>query len=239
MMGSCRLKMPLEYISTNHPEISLVTRYTGFLHYTKEILQRLKLARGEIAIPETFYPLVFDVAGTKKSNGTVPLGLEDCDLFMIEVSTRKQFLCDSVFLQQNLVKQFLDTPREASPVSALQDFVSANVIQSEISKAEMLNDIVSIREYIDRPLVIMSHINCRVGDGELKAREILNSHLSEIAARLGIPFVDPTGLVEEFGTAQMMKDANHLTEFGVKAVGEFLYGTFMSGTHQPAPNGRL
>ncbi|HSK40309.1 MAG TPA: hypothetical protein VK943_11130, partial [Arenibaculum sp.] len=108
VIGSCRVHVPLVHMADQR-RIALHNRgLESYCHGSKEALQKIRRARGEIAIPAHLEPLVNGGKG-QSVRGVVrpvagPVDFGRTDAFVVEISSPKRFEIGGTILQQVLVR---------------------------------------------------------------------------------------------------------------------------------------
>jgi tetratricopeptide (TPR) repeat protein len=234
-LGTCRIADPILTATRKRPIKRANQEVYGFAHTAREVLQQVDCLVGARTLPEELDPYLSDRVGDKKGDIDSP-----ADFFMVEISTTKEFRFRDWVLQVNYVERaFRDLSPllgifktrmaagdreerrkllEAHPLfakaDALQQAVLLETYVHNTTKQELAEALVAIRARLPAPSLFLCHIDLDDLSGRpLAARRQLCGWMRELCGTLGIPLLDPTPHVIEFGRARALeedgRDLNH------------------------------
>lgn len=227
-IGTCRIADPILTATRHRPLRRANQRVYGFVHTLPEILQQIDDLLGVRPIPSELEPFLTDRIGASK--GDVD---EQPDLYLVEVSTRKELRFRDWVLQVNYVERTLkpypglhrifrnrwrqsDRAERRDLLLAHPEFERA----SEIERAVLLETYVhqttyeeleaglhTIKEKLSAPVIFFCHIDVDDFSGRpLASRRELCAWMRQICERNAYPFIDPTPHVVAFGREQALDD---------------------------------
>jgi hypothetical protein len=189
VLGTCRVYDPFAILAKRGTiELANAGVY-GFVHYTKEALQQLRVMHGELAIPHTLAPYITHrelPAGAGATLATAENRLEETDLLVVEVSSLKEIEFDGFYLQINRLrnelvgereplqrwwKRLYDKEAEGGPgrrdrdellsddLSPLEGDLVAGIEVRLQGEESMRADMEAIAGYFDGPILWVSHFD--------------------------------------------------------------------------------
>ena len=104
--GSCRVTDPL-FVLRSQGDIRICAWGMAAHHTATEALQTLEVITGERVIADHLSPLVFEMETTPSPGKLAPLVRQGVDVYVLEISSDRQFAIGDVCLQQNFVARGL------------------------------------------------------------------------------------------------------------------------------------
>ena len=238
-LGSCRVHDPLMAVDRrrvrylNH---RFKSRDPIYLHDVHEMIQFVRLARGELAMPAEISLFAFQ--GGLRFDRRMPAVVDDAERVVIEVCTDKHYAAAGYVLNVNEVhRQLVETTgaagaawweeidRGGRPAQALVEGVEAalraqgklgethrlmlrEIAFSQLSSGDIARGLSTLRALLDRPVLVVPHVAVRLPDGSYLAERIAHIDKTIDAARqAGLPVLDPRSFVERDGQGLAL-DAN-------------------------------
>jgi hypothetical protein len=237
-IGSCRIHDPLRKAREQFGFVINRSRSLGFTHSSPEAVQQLKFLRGEIDIPEVFWPCVSNVDREE----VIAQKYVASNIYVVELSSEKQFKIGDTYLQlnyfgnhfaeffsdadrKNCYRRMIDKATEAEVASFLKDSWSGtpskdaerNILQQvrfeRATEDTLRSDIRYLRDTLPRVLFV-THVNALDGSGNLvKTRSRYIDLVKLVARQEGCAVYDPTYSMQELGQTETIDaDINHFTE---------------------------
>jgi len=208
LFGTCRINgIP------NHNNLNNLITYT---HSTKEVIQFIKLLKGEIKIPSPYNRFCFRTGIINNTN--IECSNKYNELFnnsnicVIEICSKKKYIHKDFYLHHLAIdKIYGHTHRTYSEIKD-------NYVKEIQSDEEIENDILEIRKMLyPKKIVIISHYNSILNGDHIKSRDVLINLLNHLCTKYNIPFVNPSDVLSNFTQEQVMQtDLGHYTKFGLK-----------------------
>ena len=206
ILGSCRQ----EYIKNNY-RCTNIDVEVSYPHYTKEIIQVINFCKfGNLSPEETLYtfrtpilykkPLYFDI--------NIKNEFESSDLYILEIASKIVYEYDNKYLHHIATEDQYNIPIKDKINIRYQD------------KNEIENDIIYIKNILNKPIIIISHLVTKE-EGE---RYKLKSWLEDICLIHNILFIDPIKELNkknyDFNKIFKKEDVlSHYTDEGHNAIG--------------------
>lgn len=221
--GSCRLLTTLSRMKNCN--INCVhtmdqnftgTNFLGKLHTTKQHIQLLEYLRNEIVIPDinrsyflttsnkTRLPMI-DRSNPVQSKKVLSVEINNCDVFMFEVSSIKNFKYNETYL--NI--EFLDD--------------NIKYTESTMEYNEILNDIILLSNYVKKPIIFLCNFRPQIyGKDIIQNREIIYNACKDGAKQTGNYFYDPSEIVKTYGYNSVLDDEYHWNRAGFELHSEYI-----------------
>jgi hypothetical protein len=188
VLGTCRVYDPFAILRKQGAVELRNAGVYGFVHYTKEALQQLRVMHGELAIPAELQPYVTHRELPTAADGNLATAgnrLEETDLLVVEISSLKEIAFRGFYLQINRLRNELVGEREelerwwkrlydkeklgrsaaerepflGDGLSPLErDLVLETEVQMQ-SAESVLADMEAIRGYFGGPILWVSHFD--------------------------------------------------------------------------------
>jgi hypothetical protein len=202
--GSCRI----DEIAHS----SLLNRKLSYTHCTKEVLQLIRLLKGEENLEHPFNKYCL----SRAIENDAPMELSpECksifdktNAFVVEISSMKKYEYRGKYLSHLAVdKRMVNRDYLRTPIDIINE--TKVVLQTY---EEIENDILEIRRLVDpRPLLIVSHYNVTHNNDKIPQRDYLIKLLGKICKKHRIMFLNPTNLVAQFEQSDIMEpDLGHI-----------------------------
>lgn len=231
-IGSCRITGPLRHGADDHGFDLNLARCYGYCHSPAEAVQLARFMLGGVRIAPDIWPLV----SPSRSQPVVEAEVHDpSDLYVIELASAKQLTIDGVNVQLNYLnstyRDFFSDPARAQAFwahasgedpAAVSDFLTDTWSADEAQRrdARMLSRIslrMATRESLRRDIetladmlpnvLFVSHVDARKSDGQtIASRSAFVAMVAEEVTDAGLPFFDPTTLMDEFGQEDAIED---------------------------------
>ncbi len=223
-IGTCRVADPIHAATKHRPLRRANGRLYGFVHTTREILQQLDTLDGR-AIPKALLPFV---ARMEKASNDLDDGTE---VFLVEISTAKEFRFREWFLQINHMERAFADIRplleifRANGAAEARDsrgvllrrhpmFARVTALRKEIlleayvhatTREELTADLAEIARRLPAPALFSPHVDVAAADGTpLASRRRFCGWVREACAELGLRLLDPLPYVEAYGTTRAL-----------------------------------
>ncbi len=231
-LGSCRIHDPLmachrlgqvQYLNRH-----LTPRAPVYLHDIHEIVQFVRLAKGQLSMPGELEPFVF--FGRLRLGNRSTAVLEEAERVVIEVCTDKHYEATGHTLNINeLHRQLVEKTgaagqrwwleidrgnrpseglvqaveaelRTARKLTAAHSRVLRELALSHLSSTEIAEGMSTLRALLDRPILVVPHVAVRLQDGTVLEGRIAHIEKTLEAARMiGMPALDPREFVGRDG----------------------------------------
>ena len=230
-LGSCRVHDPLMAVDRRRVRY-LNRRFKArdpiYLHDVHEMIQFVRLARGELTMPAGVS--LFAVQGGLRVDRRMAAVLADAEGVVIEVCTDKHYEGAGYVLNVNEIHRQLveatgpagaawwdEIDRGGRPTPELVQGVEAalgaqrklgdahrlmlrEIAFSQLSAADIAQGLSALRALLDRPILVLPHVAVRLADGSYLAERIAHIDKTiEAARRAGLPVLDPRSFVERDG----------------------------------------
>lgn len=253
-IGSCRIAWPLRHGQT-HNGIGLnLSRCYGYCHSPAEAVQLARFMTGQAKIPQDLWPLV---SPSRDQRSVQAETHAPSDLYVIELASAKEITIDGVSVQLNYLSSkyaafFADQKRAqaywelaqqedttelaaflqrvwSGDPSQQQDMQILSRIRLRMATGETLRrDIETLADMLPGVLFV-SHVNARKSDGAaISSRASFIEMVCHEVTAAGLPFFDPTLLMEEFGQEQAIEDhstslAHFTTQFSRAIMDDWMH----------------
>lgn len=249
ILGSCRVLEPLRairdagLIRLNNEGI------TGYVHNTKEAIQKIRLLRGEIALPGHLKPYI---QPDKEEWGERPVVFDFArtERFVVEISSLKEVRYKNFYLQINRLKDglkidqrpFLQRWWDDMQKDRLADdragyFAGHEEELSDIERGLVLytttrvqpekvvvEDMARIVALLGKDVVFVTHFDTPTFEGApIPIRADLVRYVTHGAERLGCPVYNPRRVIEAHGLREALLDTAHYQETFKEIVGRDLF----------------
>jgi hypothetical protein len=230
-LGSCRIHDPLMAVDRRRVRY-LNRRFKArgpiYLHDIHEMIQFVRLARGELAMPAGVGLFAFQ--GGRRFDKRMPTVLAKAERVVIEVCTDKPYEGAGYVLNVNEIhRQLVETTGAAGAawwaeidrgvrpapetVRGVEAALSAQgnlgethrlmlseIAFSQLSASDIAEGLSTLRALLDRPVLVVPHVAVRLSDGSYLAERIAHIDKTIDAARqAGLPVLDPRSFVERDG----------------------------------------
>ena len=172
ILGSCR-----QHSLKNKFNITDIQEELSYPHYTKEIIEVIHFCKYNHIIPDE----TINIFRTPILNKTPPnfekinSQFNSSNLFILEISSKIKYKYKNYYVHHIATDEQYNTTNKNEIKIEIQD------------KNEIEEDILKIKNELNKPLIIVSHLVTR-NYGE---RFILASWLEEICLKYKIPFINP------------------------------------------------
>ncbi|WP_424139937.1 hypothetical protein [Roseomonas chloroacetimidivorans] len=234
VFGSCRVHTPCTILQKDGKLKLNQKNIFGFTHYTSEILQQFDLICGARQAPARLRPYM-----NIGENWSAPPPADfshfgemfrETDLFVVEISSVRQVIFKSIFLQINRVMDQLVKndavlkrwwkPMLASGKNDLSAYpletvtpVEAEVVRQirirEQTPGQIVRDIGLILQKLGKPVLFVSHFNVQTNNKPVPQRQLIIDALRTFEEQPGVSIFDPTEAVVERGTEASLIDFGH------------------------------
>ena len=230
-LGSCRVHDPL--MAVDRRRVRYLNRLVRsrapiYLHDVPEMIQFVRLARGELAMPTEIGRFAFH--GGLRVDKRMSAVLGDAERVVIEVCTDKHYAAAGYVLNVNEIhRQLVETTgpagtawweeidRGVRPAPALVQGVEAaltaqrklsdahrlmlrEIAFSQLSSSDIAQGMSTLRALLARPILVVPHVAVRLRDGHYLAERLAHIDKTVDAARqAGLPVLDPRSFVERDG----------------------------------------
>lgn len=220
-VGTCRISL----LPNNNLNNEL-----NYPHSTKEVIQMLQFMKGEIDIPAPYNTLCFRTAicdnEPVKKDGKYVEMFEKAETFLVEISSRKNYVHNSYYLHHLPFDKnyFIIRGKGENFGLSLYESKCPEVIRNfkieTQTDEEIESDIVTINNILSgKKLVIVSHLNIEIDGEKIAARENLISLLKSLCQKHSIHFLSPSDLMSDYQQEEYLKsDLCHYTEEGHQIV---------------------
>ena len=222
ILGCCR-QQPL----CEDYEVTSIYGDIAFCHNTKEMLEIIKYCKyGHLPPEETVN--VFAHPITRKIplvyNEKYKTELEDSEIFVIEISSKKNYKYDDKYYSHLSVYVH-------DPYLYISDEVRSKVVEEEQTYDEIYQDILEIKKQLNnKPIVIVTHL-VTINSG---TRYELCNMLEDICKKESIPIINP---IKEFTSRGYYNNLNELIQDDgrhykepVRPIIKNIYNSYISST---------
>jgi len=234
VFGSCRVYTPCSILQKDGKIKLNQKNIFGFTHYSSEILQQFDLISGARQAPARLRPYM-----NINDDWTAPPPADfsrfremfsETDIFVVEVSSIRQVVFKSTFLQINRVMERLVKNEEIQKrwwkpmlISSKNNFAhypleTASPVEAELVRqiqireqtpGQIRRDISSILQRLDKPVLFVSHFNLQKNNKPVPQRQLIVDALKTIDGQLGVSVFDPTKAVMDHGIEASLIDLGH------------------------------
>ena len=212
ILGSCRQEsLYKKYNVTNIKEL------ISYPHYTKEILEVINYCKyGNIEDNYTKYifrtPMITNIP--IKYSEEIKKEFEKTELFIIEIASKKYYKYNNRYVHHILKDHNILEKNKDIEINDLSD-------------EEIENDIIKIKQELNKPIIIVSHISTYKNS----KRDDLVILLEKICLKYNIPFINPIKELNKKGydITELTKnnDINHYNDLGHEKILE-VYSDFIN-----------
>lgn len=177
ILGSCRQDSLYSIYN-----VTSIKNNISYPHYTKEMLEVIKFCKfGHISPEKTIYTFRSAILNKKPIYFTPELKteFEETDIYILEIASKITYMYDDIYLHHISSEDIYNTS------------IKNKIIQRVQTNEEIENDIITIKNMLNKPIIIVGHI-VTYNKGE---RYNLLMLLEEICSKYNIPFINP---VKEF-----------------------------------------
>lgn len=205
VLGSCR-----QYSLRNIYNTSTIQEDISYPHYTKEILEVINFCKfGNLKPEETLYTLRTAILNNKPIyfNDNLKENFESSDIFILEIASKKKYKYNNTYVHHIVT--------EVAHNKFIKDEIKNNIEIIEQDKNEVDEDIINIKNLLNKPLIIISHLVTK----NIGERYNLKCWLEEICTKHNIIFIDPIRELQKRGhnIAELFNKENvmaHYNDFG-------------------------
>lgn len=193
-LGSCRLILPIKHLAAAGGVRFVNEDRFWYAHNTKEFLQRLRVMKGELVLPDNIAALTMDTDSCATDLSRVTEGLPSADVGVFEISTR-----NIKSLEGYTIHSMLAEKRKLSGHSDRFD-----------SFEDLEADLRHLQAYFPK-LVIGCNItrDANLIDVNIH-RAQLNDAIKEMASRMpNVIVVDPNTIISKGKPRAQLEDNNH------------------------------
>ena len=213
-LGSCRINggssigWRSKYFNIN--ESSELGEKIAYPYSTKEIIQLLKFINNEINIPENILHKCFrsftintqSIDKYIKDKNYLLNIFNNIDIFILEICSRKIFIAQEKYYYCDNYIRRLEQNKNLEELN--------NIEHKIMNEEDILQDIKFIQKYLKKPILIVSHINCKLNNSIIETRNNLINSLENICDKNNIAFYNPTLILDYFDQENVMnKDLVH------------------------------
>ena len=232
IFGSCRVRAGCmhKYIKEHKPPIDIKI-HRVHTHGTKEVMQIIKLMRGNLNLEEIpFYKLIDNQPNLREYYTNLKF---DADIYIIEVSSLKEVMYKKFFYQDYAISTYI---REGNKDNI--DFTKFDFRKQ--TKDSLLFDIKFIIRFLKKPIIFVPHINVSMIDinnvklNYIEERKLIEDTLNEISKEYNhIHILSPGQLCMKLNTIPYAKnkddtyDYSHYSEEGIDVMSKELYNTLL------------
>lgn len=235
VLGSCRVYVPLQRMEEQGLIRINNTGVFGYVHYTKEVIQQLRIIRGEVEIPWELKPYVTHKVMPKNYRstlGTVVNDFAETEFFFCEISSMRELIYRGIYLQINRVRDQIVQDDESlmrwwkdlqlnkvandrevyirECARKLSDTEKDVILHLEVelqTRETVLADMRIIAELIGKPIIFVTHINLPGKDGNLiEVRVNLMEYVIAGAKALGMQVFNPSETISFYGREKALQD---------------------------------
>ena len=216
VIGSCRVYTPLNKITDSCPFQLNHGQTEWFTHSTRDVIQKIKIVNTDIALPDSFIPLVINDnkkynPGTHKENF-----YKGTDCYIIEISSIQTNRYAEFELQQWCLRDLKLNPEG-------NEHIISNLMSTHMTEDEILKDLETIYNLLGKsPILFVSHNMLPKPDGTLpKPRPIIKRALEIFSTQnQDVLFFDPSPTILAYGVDRAMKDPAHYTKEFEPVIGQ-------------------
>ena len=185
VLGSCR-----QYSLRNIYNVTSIQEAISYPHYTKEILEVINFCKfGTLKPEETLYVLRTAILNNKPIyfNEILKEEFESSDIFILEIASKKKYKYNNKYVHH--------ITTEVAHNKFIKDEIKNNIEIIEQDKNEVEEDIINIKNLLNKPLIIISHLVTK----NIGERYNLKCWLEEICTKHNIIFIDPIRELQQRG----------------------------------------
>ena len=238
VLGTCRVYDALTSLQSRS-NLTVLPRFWGYPHNTKEILQNIKFSSGELEFPTSncdIYNLPFlNTIYFGNGQRNVQHSIDAADIIFIEISSLKYYADTEFFIQGNSLakslevhlfdmdKVFFKNEIPDIPIDKVEEIKKFEA--GMLSADEILCDLKKILSYLSNKTIILTSIftvddhNEAVFASRKLLRDLARESALEATKEGGdVHFFDPTPLLKEKG--MMISDYSHYDESFVQILSD-------------------
>lgn len=185
VLGSCR-----QYSLRNIYDVTSIQEDISYPHYTKEILEVINFCKfGNLSPEQTLYTFRTSILNNLPIyfNEKIKNEFENSDIFILEIASKKKYKYNNIYVHHIVTENRYN--------QLIKDEIKNNIQIIDQNKNEIEEDIIKIKELLNKPLIIISHLVTK-NEGE---RYNLKCWLEEICNKHNIIFIDPIKELESNG----------------------------------------
>ena len=213
--GSCRVISPVTMLHRRNRLTFVNHDQRWYTHTAAEALQKISILTGRYEVPAGIAPLLIDVDSIGATDPNAVLNAEftpdyfdGADIAVFELSTRRVFDLDGVYLHATAVQKFRGAASNA-PERRLLEQAREYYIEFETLE----RDVKQLAALFPR---IVLYLTIERGDdlskGGHAGRKALNAFLTGLADGKTIFAFDPNTWIDQVGTKNALIDSNHFTD---------------------------
>jgi hypothetical protein len=225
-IGTCRVFLPLSYLELNNRIVPIRDPVRWYTHSIPEAIQKIRIIKGEMAIPSRLVPLVAYEVERFDTGLFRPGYYEAAEVFVIEVSSINTVQWRNLELQRWCMKaafetagvdyrrlvRLLNTPPESRDLSDIPEALrrlAAESRQVTQTPDAMMTGLYQLQEILQRPLVLVAILNLEGSDGKpIPERVQINEVLRAFCEEAGETFFDPLPVVRDYGITEALTDTS-------------------------------
>ena len=230
-IGTCRLDAPLRLGAQESGLSWTGQRIYGYAHSISECVQQVRFLKHEY-VPD---PALWDIIGKKNLKRALSERHQPSDLYLLEISSRKQLYVDEHAVQINHLKSkcfpFLsDVGRKthywnllrrkdfAGQRQMVDDFAAEFGLSEHVHEiliklrledttdADLIKGLGEVREFLQEPTIV-THVNALDRMGQpIPSRALCVEQVERVSKSLGLAVFNPTSLMQEFGQDNAIED---------------------------------
>ena len=185
VLGSCR-----QYSLRNIYNVTSIQEDISYPHYTKEILEVINFCKfGNLSPEETLYTFRTSILNNLPIyfSENIKNEFETSDIFILEIASKKKYKYNNTHVHHIVTENRYN--------QLIKDEIKNNIQIIDQNKNEIEEDIIKIKELLNKPIIIISHLVTKnVGE-----RYNLKCWLEEICNKHSIIFIDPIKELESNG----------------------------------------
>jgi len=172
ILGSCR-----QYSLYGKYHVTSIQESLSYPHYTKEILEVIKYCKYQhISENDTLNVFRTPILNKLQVNYEhIKNEFNTTDLFVIEIASKIKYMYNNIYVHHIACENEYNLS------------IKEHIQIEKQCREEIENDIISIKNELDKPFIIVSHLVTR-NHGD---RYLLSIWLEEICLKYNIPFVNP------------------------------------------------
>lgn len=234
VFGSCRVYTPCDLLQKKGVVRLNQKNIFGYTHYAKEIYQQFEFIAGARPVPARLRPFL-NIPSHWEPPAAAELShfhslFSETDIFVVEVSSIREVVFKSVFLQINRVQELLASEESVlakwwKPMlrTGVNDIYAypldrATPVDAEVVKSLMIReqntdqieaDIRKIMNFLEKPIIFVSHFDTDYDRTSIPQRRMIIDTLSRVCRRPGVHVFDPTTEVLDAGLDVAITDLGH------------------------------
>lgn len=225
-LGTCRIYKPIDLAAREGLVTHNNTSYRCYAHSAAELIQQIRVLRGEQSVARALHPFVFGVeqADFDPRLDLLDRTLDESDVVLVEISSAKTLRMAEAVLQVNYLGERLVERSEAlqlwwksllaqaagtasqralppeDGLSSLERRIVRELTVSIDSEEAVARDMRTIVRLLDRPVVFVTHYGpSTLPSARLEERRRLIDLVAKSAEALGRPCVQPAPIVRRYG----------------------------------------